>query len=46
MKNIRKGLILFLTFLVLLEVGCSKGTDQVASSSNDSKGNYKELILD
>lgn len=38
MKNIRKGLILLLTFLVLFIVGCSKSTEQVASSSN-----YKKL---
>ena len=38
MKNIRKGLILLLTFLVMFTVGCGKSTEQVASSSN-----YKKL---
>lgn len=43
MKNIRNSLILVLTFLMLFAVGCSKSTEQVASSSNDSKDNYKKL---
>lgn len=43
MKNIRKVLILLLTFLVLLTVGCSKGTEQATGGGNESKDNYKKL---
>lgn len=43
MKNIRKWLIIFLTFLTLFAVGCSNGKEQATTGSNDSKGNYKQL---